>query len=88
MYKYNFHPVFLENKCVNYIISFIHKKFHAHDINEFLSNNNVIIRSGNLCSQNALRKIGIYAINRISLGIGINDRDIQNLDEAMGKIAG
>lgn len=88
LYKYNFHPVFLENKCVNYIISFIHKKFHAHDINEFLSNNNVIIRSGNLCSQNALRKIGIYAINRISLGIGINDRDIQNLDEAMGKIAG
>ena len=48
----------------------------------------MIIRSGNLCSQNALRKIGIYAINRISLGIGINDRDIQNLDEAMGKIAG
>lgn len=68
-----------KNNCVNYIISFVHPSIHAHDVNEYLASKNIIIRSGNLCSQNALRKIESNAINRITLGAGITAEDVQVL---------
>lgn len=76
-----------KDNCVNYIISFIHPNIHAHDINEYLSSKNIIIRSGNLCSQNALRKIGSNALNRITLGIGISDDDVECLCDELRRIA-
>lgn len=75
-----------KNNCVNYIISFIHPNIHAHDINEYLSSKNIIIRSGNLCSQNALRKVESNAINRISLGLGVKDEDVEILCEELRRI--
>lgn len=84
--KYNFNHVCIDNQCVDYVISFTHNDIHAHDINDFFAKNNVVIRSGNLCSQNALRKIKSYAINRISLGIGVDSQDIQKLDEVIGEM--
>lgn len=74
------------NHCVNYIISFTHSQIHAHDINEFLSKNNIIIRSGNICSQNSIRKLNINAINRISLGIGLEEQDINKLCSKLGEL--
>ena len=76
--------VAMGDRCVDYIISFSHPSIHAHDVNELLSARNVLIRSGNLCSQNALRKLGNNAINRISLGLGITDKDIKLLCNALG----
>lgn len=76
-----------KNNCVNYIISFVHPNIHAHDINEYLSNQNIIIRSGNLCSQNALRKIESNALNRITLGLGVADEDVKCLCEELRRIS-
>lgn len=67
------------------ILSFSHSHIHPHDIEEFLSHDNVIIRSGNMCAQNALRKIGYNALNRISFGVGITDQDINALCESLEK---
>lgn len=77
----------IKDNCVNYIISFIHPNIHAHNINEYLSSKNIIIRSGNLCSQNALRKIESNALNRITLGIGISDADVKILCNELRRIA-
>lgn len=76
----------IEGNCVNYIISFIHPNIHAHDINEYLSSKNIIIRSGNLCSQNALRKIESNALNRITLGLGVSDDDVKCLCNELRRI--
>ena len=75
----NGYIVLSDNNCSKYIISFIHPRIHAHDISEYLNSRNIIIRSGNLCSQNAIRKIETNAINRISLGIDTNDDDVNSL---------
>lgn len=77
----------IKDNCVNHIISFIHPNIHAHDINEYLSSKNIIIRSGNLCSQNALRKIESNALNRITLGLGISDDDVECLCDELRRIA-
>ncbi len=80
--------IIISNKdCAKYIISFIHPSIHAHDINEYLSEKNIIIRSGNLCSQNAIRKIETNAINRISLGIDTTDEDVEALCEELRRLS-
>lgn len=84
--KYNLSRIINGNNCSNHIISFVHSNLHAHDISDFLSVRNVIIRSGNLCSQNALRKINMHAINRISIGIGTDLQDIKALDKSIGEV--
>lgn len=73
-------------ECVNYIISFTHPKIHSHDINEYLSKENIIIRSGNVCSQNSLKKIEFSSINRISFGLGVSLRDIYYLCDCLRRI--
>lgn len=82
----NGYKIINSNNSVNYIISFYHKDIHPHDINEYLSQKNIIIRSGNICSQNSLRKLNINAINRISLGIGITKENLEKLCNELGAI--
>lgn len=65
------------------LISFTHKKIHSHDIETALAEKNVIVRSGNMCAQNALRKMNEYALTRISFGIGVTDNDIDVLCESL-----
>ncbi len=81
-----FKRVELQDKQASHVISFYHEDMHAHDINEFLSDSNVIIRSGNMCAQNAIKKIGLNAINRISLGLGITENDIKILRKALREV--
>ena len=69
-----------EKRCSNSLVAFVHPYIHAHDINEYLAKNDVIIRSGHLCSQNSLRKMEEHAINRISYGIGTDDNDLDKLE--------
>ena len=69
----------------NSLISFVHSKIHSHDIEDWLSNENIIIRSGHMCAQNALRKIGYNSINRISFGLNIKKNDIQILCSSLEK---
>ncbi len=84
--KYNLNRIMDGDNCSKHIISFVNASFHAHDLSDFLSDRNVIIRSGNLCSQNALRKINAHAINRISIGIGTDSDDIEALDKSIGEV--
>ena len=65
------------------LLAFVHSKIHPHDIENFLAKKNVIIRAGNMCAQNAIRKIGFYAINRISFGLTVTDEDIDALCNAL-----
>ena len=65
--------------CASSLISFVHKTIHAHDIQEYFSENNIIVRAGNLCSQNSLVKYGLNAITRISFGIGITDKCLNKI---------
>jgi cysteine desulfurase/selenocysteine lyase len=83
---FGYERVVINDNCVDYIISFTHDGMHPHDISEYLANLNIIIRSGNLCSQNSIRKINNNAINRISLGLGITDDDLNKLCAELGKI--
>lgn len=84
--KYGYDLVLRNENCVNYVISFSHEILHAHDINEYLSNKNIIIRSGNMCTQNSLRKIDKNAINRISLGVGVCENDVKMLKKGLEEI--
>jgi len=66
----------LDSKCM---ISFVDKQIHAHDVEYIFSKNNIIIRSGNLCAQPSIRKLEEVAINRISFGLGVSERDLDRL---------
>lgn len=68
------------------LISFEHQKMHAHDIEQYFSDRNIIVRSGNLCSQNSIAKLGMKPITRISFGISVNDEDLEKLLEAIREI--
>ena len=65
------------------IISFVSQIHHPHDIKNYFDSRGIVIRSGNLCSQNSIRKYDQNAINRISLGIGIRDSDVSALLTAL-----
>lgn len=60
------------------IVAFIHPELHAHDLEERLSKAETIIRSGHLCAQNALQHLGVQAINRVSIGLGVNKSQIDH----------
>ena len=76
----------VKGECVDSIISVVHSEIHAHDISDMLALRNIVVRSGHLCSQNAIRRIGQKAITRISLGLGVVDEDINVLLSAMEEL--
>lgn len=73
-------------RCCSHIISFYNEQIHAHDVNELFNRNGIIIRTGNLCAQNAIRKVNNIAMNRISLGIGLTDNDVEFLCKLLEKM--
>jgi len=68
---------------VSSLISFVHQQIHAHDIASFLGDQDVVVRSGNLCATGAIRRMGIHALTRISLGIGIDSHDMDVLLDSL-----
>lgn len=68
------------------ILTFTIEGRHPHDIEYYLSNQDIIIRTGHLCTQNSIRKLEVDAVNRISLGLGVSDRNIDTLLNAMEDI--
>lgn len=65
------------------IVSFMDPELHAHDLEEHLSKAEIIIRSGHLCAQNALRHLDVQAINRVSIGLGVDKSQIERLLEVL-----
>ena len=68
------------------IISFVHRRIHAHDIASFLGESDIVVRAGNLCATGAIRRMGIHALTRISLGLGIESSDLDRLLELLGEL--
>ena len=67
------------------IFSFDIHSIHTHDIAEILSNNNIEIRTGHMCSQNTLNIFNKTSLCRISWGIGSFHSDIDKLVEIIKK---
>ncbi|QTA79810.1 putative cysteine desulfurase [Desulfonema limicola] len=68
------------------ITSFEHNCIHSHDLEHFLGEKKVIIRTGHLCSQNTLMHLGKNSVNRISLGIGVREKDIDLLIKILKRL--
>lgn len=68
------------------LISFVHRRIHAHDVASFLGDRDIVVRSGNLCATGAIRKLGIHALTRISLGIGIDSSDVDALLDSLREL--
>ncbi|MCD8110813.1 MAG: SufS family cysteine desulfurase [Clostridiales bacterium] len=47
-------------------ISFVGERFHAYDIASFLDKQGIAVRSGNLCAQPLLARVGVSSVVRIS----------------------
>ncbi len=70
-----------ENKVP--IQSFVIKNCHPLDIATLLNIKGVYIRSGNLCCQPLLQRLGLSAVNRISLALYNSNEDIQRAVKAL-----
>ena len=63
----------------NSICSFFTKDIHPHDLDKILASENIVIRSGHMCSQNTLEALKKESLCRISWGIGSDKKDIDKL---------
>ncbi len=65
------------------IISFSHNVMHAHDIAHIWNEENIAVRSGDICSHKELFKKGIV---RISVGCYNDENDIQKIISLISKL--
>ena len=70
------------------LFSFVHERIHAHDIAHFLAERNIIVRAGHLCATGTMRKSDVHAITRISIGMGVDENDVDALIQAMEELNG
>lgn len=68
------------------LLSFDYKKMHSHDLELALSERNIVIRTGHMCSQNTLRELGFVSLNRLSWGIGVTDEVTTKFVNALKEI--
>lgn len=65
------------------IISFNIKKIHHNDIAILLSEQNIAVRTGELCAQPLMHKLGCQGVIRVSLMAYNNQQDIDRFVEAL-----
>jgi len=63
------------------------KQYHAHDIVDYLSRNNIFVRAGNFCSPFLKKLIGTESALRISLTFYNNKNDIDRLVFLLKKLS-
>lgn len=68
------------------LVSFVHRRMHAHDVASFLGERDLVVRSGNLCATSAIRRLGVHALTRVSFGLGVAEDDVSALLEALLKL--
>lgn len=71
---------------INSLLSFEFEKMHSHDLEAELSKRNIIIRTGHMCSQNTLRELNKVSLNRVSFGIGVTNKNIEDLINAIKEL--
>lgn len=80
--KVNLLPI-AGNKKSSSVISFIVEDVHPHDVAHIAAEYDVAIRTGHHCSHLLLEHFSVNAVNRISLGVYNNVRDIKPLVTAI-----
>lgn len=61
---------------------------HPHDVGQFIDSRGIAIRVGHHCAQPIHRHFGVYASNRVSLGVYNTHEDIDRLLEAVAEVYG
>jgi cysteine desulfurase/selenocysteine lyase len=67
------------------LVSFVIDGMHPHDIAELLNRDNVCIRAGHHCAQPLMRRLGLGATARASLGPYNDAGDVEALVESLGR---
>ncbi len=80
--KVNLLPI-AGNKKSSSVISFIVEDVHPHDVAHIAAEHGVAMRTGHHCSHLLLEHFSVNAVNRISLGVYNNARDIKPLITAI-----
>ncbi|WP_418968545.1 SufS family cysteine desulfurase [Alloscardovia omnicolens] len=61
---------------------------HPHDVGQFIDSRGIAIRVGHHCAQPIHRHFGVYASNRVSLGVYNTVDDIRRLHQAVSEVYG
>lgn len=77
------HIEIIGNSKKSHVLSFIVKKYHAHDIAAYLDQKNIAVRAGNHCAQIVANKLNYNASVRISIGCYTEKEDIDRLLESL-----
>ena len=67
------------------VISFEVPGVHPHDLAQFLDQDGIAIRAGQLCAQPIMDKLGVFATNRASFYLYNNEQDIDKFCESIDK---
>lgn len=67
------------------IISFVTDGIHPHDLAEVLAGENICVRAGHHCAKPLMRRLGIAAATRISLGMYNQAEEIPKVEMALEK---
>lgn len=68
------------------VISFIMHGVHPHDIGTILDNEGIAVRAGNHCAMPLMKRFGIPATVRVSLGLYNRIEDIDQLVQGLKKV--
>jgi cysteine desulfurase / selenocysteine lyase len=67
-------------------ISFALEGVHPHDVAEILGRAGVCVRAGHHCAQPLMRKLGVAATSRASLGVHNTRADVDRLVDALAEV--
>jgi cysteine desulfurase/selenocysteine lyase len=68
------------------ILSFDLDGIHPHDVATVLDQHHVAVRAGHHCAQPLMERLGLTGTTRASLGVYNDERDIDQLVEALGAV--
>lgn len=69
-----------------HLVSFVHEKYHYHDVGAFLDKHSIAVRTGHYCAQPLARKLGIDGSIRVSFYLYNDEYDIKHLLEVLKKL--
>lgn len=70
----------------NSTTTFVHKKYHPHDVSAYLDKFNICVRAGNHCAEPLHHKLNLNGSIRASYYIYNNYEDIDKLVDAIKKL--
>ncbi len=59
---------------------------HPHDVAELVAREGVCIRAGHHCAQPLMRRLGVPATSRASIGVHNTRADVDRLVDALGEV--